>query len=846
MTAAVAAGALAAPSSSPAGPYASNWEHLEEELLWLDQLLELRIRESRAEPGDPLEPWRGLVISEREALRLLSAQSALQPAVPPPAAAAAVPAHSPAPRAGRGWLGRRAAPEPSAPPALPAARTGDDGEARRQAYAALARLGERIAARRQATGQATGDAGPLRLAQLSRIFRLSPLEERAVLLCLAPEVDRRYEKLYAYLADDVTRRRPTAGLVLDLLCGTRQEAVAARRAFLPPAPLVKARLLAVGDEVGGGHGVPLLARPLKLDDRIVDFLLGGDGLPAGIERAAALVPPRPPQPSVPPAAPGPDALRNAPSDASSNVPGPAPALGSLVEASAELRRRIGDLIRWRLAQAEAAPSLFYLRGPYGSGRRELARAVCGELGLPLVEADLSRLAAGDPGEMPRPFAEAVWLLAREATLQPAALSLAGLDRLLEDEEGRRERDRATAAGEALALFSRVTFLVGERPWSVEGALALGRAGEAAEVIEVVLGAPDLAASRALWARELASLGATSEDAAAVDPGTLASRFRFTPGQIRDAAGLARELARWRAPEGKPTAAEVLAACRAQSDRKLAQVAKKVEPRARWSDLVLPADQLAQLREVCDQARFRDVVFGEWGFDRRLSLGKGLNVLFSGPPGTGKTMAAEVVANELGLDLYKIDLSQVVSKYIGETEKNLDRVFAAAESASAILFFDEADALFGKRSEVRDSHDRYANVEVSYLLQKMEEYEGVAILATNLRQQLDAAFLRRISFVLNFPFPDEESRRRIWQGAWPEETPLDPEVDGAALARRFQLAGGNIKNIAVAAAFLAAAEGRPVALRHLLQATRREFQKQGKSVSLAEIGEMGALVGAQAT
>jgi SpoVK/Ycf46/Vps4 family AAA+-type ATPase len=228
--------------------------------------------------------------------------------------------------------------------------------------------------------------------------------------------------------------------------------------------------------------------------------------------------------------------------------------------------------------------------------------------------------------------------------------------------------------------------------------------------------------------------------------------------------------------------------------------------------------------------------GEWGFDRKLSFGKGVNALFAGPSGTGKSMAAEIVAGELGLDLYRIDLSGVVSKYIGETEQNLDRVFRAAEGSNAILFFDEADALFGKRSEVRDSHDRYANIEISYLLQKMEEYEGVAILATNLRQNLDESFVRRLAFTIHFPFPDEADRRRIWSGIWPAEAPLARDVDPDFLSRQFKLTGGNIKNIALAAAFLAAQNGGMVTMSHLLQATRREFQKLGKTSMPAELGQ----------
>ena len=268
----------------------------------------------------------------------------------------------------------------------------------------------------------------------------------------------------------------------------------------------------------------------------------------------------------------------------------------------------------------------------------------------------------------------------------------------------------------------------------------------------------------------------------------------------------------------------------QSDPKLNTLARKVRPVHGWKDIVLPADALAQLTEMCQRVAQSYRVLGEWGFASKLSTGRGVNALFAGPSGTGKTMAAGILAQELGLELYKIDLSQVVSKYIGETEKNLDSIFTGAENSNIILFFDEADALFGKRSEVRDSHDRYANIEISYLLQKMEEYEGVAILATNLRQNLDEAFVRRLAFSINFPFPDEGDRRLIWSGIWPDGMSFANNVDFDLLARQFKLSGGNIKNVALAAAFLAAADGGIVNISHLLHAVRREFQKLGKVVT----------------
>jgi ATP-dependent 26S proteasome regulatory subunit len=274
-------------------------------------------------------------------------------------------------------------------------------------------------------------------------------------------------------------------------------------------------------------------------------------------------------------------------------------------------------------------------------------------------------------------------------------------------------------------------------------------------------------------------------------------------------------------------------CREQSRPRLENLAERIEPIATWDDLVLPSVQTQALREIAVHVRQRARVYEEWGFGARSSRGLGISALFEGASGTGKTMAAEVLANELRLDLYRIDLSQVVSKYIGETEKNLRRVFDAAESGGSILLFDEADALFGKRSEIRDSHDRYANIEVSYLLQRMESYRGLAILTTNMKSALDGAFLRRIRFVVQFPFPDVSYRTEIWRRVFPAETPTNG-LDINKLAR-LNIAGGNIRNIALNAAFLASDDGGLVCMTHLLQAARSEYGKLEKPLSGAEVG-----------
>jgi SpoVK/Ycf46/Vps4 family AAA+-type ATPase len=272
---------------------------------------------------------------------------------------------------------------------------------------------------------------------------------------------------------------------------------------------------------------------------------------------------------------------------------------------------------------------------------------------------------------------------------------------------------------------------------------------------------------------------------------------------------------------------------------LDELARRIVPCHDWSDIVLPDDVSHQLQEIATQVGQRAHVYEAWGFGAKLNRGRGVAALFSGPSGTGKTMAAEILANHLHLDLFRIDLAAVVSKYIGETEKNLRRVFDAAERSGAVLFFDEADALFARRSEVKDSHDRYANMEVNYLLQRMEDYRGLAILATNMKSLIDQAFLRRLRFIVDFPFPDAHQRSGIWQTVFPQRAPVDG-LDFAALAR-LEIPGGNIRNIVLNAAFQAAGEGVPIGMDHVMRAARREYAKIDKLMLESEFGPYYAKV-----
>jgi SpoVK/Ycf46/Vps4 family AAA+-type ATPase len=297
-------------------------------------------------------------------------------------------------------------------------------------------------------------------------------------------------------------------------------------------------------------------------------------------------------------------------------------------------------------------------------------------------------------------------------------------------------------------------------------------------------------------------------------------------QIRAAAEVSLLAARSRG-EAPPQATDLDLGARQASSSRLGELAARLEPAYGWENLVLPERQLDLLRSVSAYLRHRDRVLSEWGYEVTVSRTQGLKVLFAGESGTGKTMAAQVLGAQLGLDMFRVDLATIVSKYIGETEKNLERIFSAADGSNAILFFDEADALFGKRSDVSDSHDRYANIEVAYLLQRMEAYPGAVILATNFRRNIDDAFARRLDFVIDFPFPEAEDRRRIWELVLPSAAPVAGDVDLDFLANQFKLSGGAIRNCSLAAAFRAADEGSEIEMRHLVRAVAQEYGKQGR-------------------
>jgi hypothetical protein len=397
-----------------------------------------------------------------------------------------------------------------------------------------------------------------------------------------------------------------------------------------------------------------------------------------------------------------------------------------------------------------------------------------------------------------------------------------------------QRLRELSPAQAAALLDREAALSGlvyvvdeplDDAWPPLGSVVIitGREPPTAGVaVRIEVPTPTYAERRELLAAALAAGGAGGLDAASI--ARTAAQFPLASDALADAVRAAVAEA---ADGATPLADALWSSCRTAARRYAAGLAQTVEPRRTWSDLVLPNGLADRLRELIAQADRRPVVYDDWGFGDRLGRARGITALFAGPSGTGKTLAAEVVAGALGCDLQRIDLAGVVDKYIGETEKHLRSVFDAAEHSGALLFFDEADALFGKRTDVRDSHDRYANIEVDYLLQRMEDYPGLAVLATNRKSSLDSAFLRRLRFVLDFPFPDAAGRRRIWQATLPEPAPTDA-LDFDALAR-LELAGGSIVTVAVNAAFAAAAQGAPIGMAHVAAAARAELAKLDRLV-----------------
>ncbi|MEU8348475.1 ATP-binding protein [Streptomyces sp. NPDC048845] len=615
-----------------------------------------------------------------------------------------------------------------------------------------------------------------RLLALAVRFGLAELDVDILLAALAPDVDRTFEPLYGYLNDDVSRRRATTGLALDL-CGVPAHSPVARARLHPGAPLRSLGLLLVEEE-----DRPFLSRSLRVTDRVAAHLLGDDGLDAALTGHVRLVAPDAADRERPgaqgrggPAGP-PESLAD---QLAKQLADGRPLLAYLRE------HRTGDGLSCALAALRAADrqALLFTPPPAASG-----------------DGHHDGHGHHEPAGTPPLAAE----LLREARLRDCAVVVSALP----GHPG--PLIRALTAGDVPVLF------VGEPPFDP------GWSGDSGEVL--VFEAPRRQAGAvAAWA---GALGLDGEEADGFDLAQVVAPYRLGEEQIRRAARAAAGLAEF---EGGPvTARHLRLGARQQTTSGLERHARRIRPAVGWDDLVLPPEPLGQLHELVLRSRHRERVLGEWRLSAGGGRGRGVVGLFAGDSGTGKTLSAEVVAAELGLDLYVVQLSAVVDKYVGETEKNLERIFTEADRVDAVLLFDEADAVFGKRSEVKDSHDRYANMESAYLLQRLESFDGIALLTTNLRANIDEAFTRRLDLVVDFPFPDAEQRLALWRTSL-AGVPCAEGLDPGPCAREFELSGGSIRSAVVSAAYAAAGRGDEVTAADLLAGARREYRKAGRLV-----------------
>ncbi len=612
---------------------------------------------------------------------------------------------------------------------------------------------------------------PSALDTVSEAFGLSAFEQDLLLLCASIELDSSFAQLFATAHGDPARCYPTFSLALAALDEPHWSAMT------PAAPLRRWRLI----EVGAGE--TLTSSPLRIEERVLHHLTGISCLDW---RLQGLTEPLTSPPDLP-------------------------------FAHKELACQVVRL--WSCSDHADASPLINLCGEHRIGKEAVIAFAAAHLG---IQSYLLRST-----DVPQPAAEREGLSRlweREAALAGCALVVDAA-----------ESDAATAIRSFLQNVRGMIAILSREPFSLSRR----------RVIRLDFNAPSSGEQKDIWRHAL------GENVERLDGrlDLLISQFTLNAEAINAASSAALSAIEL-AASAEANSATIAAvtnddvsqsssifeslwnACRAQARVRLDDLAQRIEPVACWDDLVLPELQRQILRDIAVHVRHRARVYDNWGFASKGARGLGLSALFAGASGTGKTMAAEVLAAELRLDLYRIDLSQVVSKYIGETEKNLRRVFEAAESGGAILLFDEADALFGKRTEVKDSHDRYANIEISYLLQRMDTYRGLAVLTTNMKSVLDAAFLRRIRFVVQFPFPDAPQRAEIWRRIFPAQTPVE-KLDLNKLAR-LNVAGGNIRNIALQAAFLAADSGEPVRMFHLLRAARNEYAKLEKPLTEAEV------------
>jgi len=617
------------------------------------------------------------------------------------------------------------------------------------------------------------DPSVLPLERLRRTFGLSATEVRVISLLAAFELETTLRDQARALMADPNRIHPDVGLLIELIYTGRDRKRVAEE-LASDGRLIRFALVRI-ERVSD---TPFALRRARVVERVLELLHGRDALDREVARHVELL---------------------------------APIRREALVIDQTRFDELAGLVAASLAAGQAGRPhpVVMLSGHDGAGRKSLLVAAAGAVGLAALRVRCTSFAK-----------EEAWVrqlgpsILREAILWRALIILDGLDQFALDNSSVRVDEAlfGNFVGPVAAVLGRIT---GKPPQMARGQV----------MIEVAV--PSETEREELWRRTLRDV--TSGDVIR----SAAERYTVTPGIIGQAAESARARAVGRARaggDGRVVSDDIHAGLRGALDAKLATLGMRITWRQTWADLVLPEDNTAEIREFISRVKHRRTVYERWGFGRKVAKGLGLSALFSGPPGTGKTMVAGLIAEELKLDLYQVDLSKVTSKWIGETEKNLADLFDAAESGHAILLFDEADSLFAKRTEVKSSVDRYANLEVNYLLQRMESFAGITILTTNNDAAIDEAFRRRLSLKVDFPLPEHDERLKLWRTMLPAEAAVAGDLDFDNLADKYEMSGGYIKNAALRAAFLAADEGVPISMRHLTRAARSEYQAMGKVIS----------------
>ena len=649
-----------------------------------------------------------------------------------------------------------------------------------------------IIARRVALSLAAGV--DLRLARVEATFGLSALERTILVHVLACEVDPLYRAVCRGLQGELAGPNLQVGTIVELCTGELTAAVETALLFLPEKRLRQNALLSIEDPQAP-RDIPLQALRVKVDRNLALWLLG-----ARASAAPAYLHPVQPR--------------------------------RVLEDARLTPERKADLLAYiRQQLSDGKPPLVEICGPPGVGKKFLAEGLCAELGLELLVTDCRDLVSAlDRDQLPVRLAE----VRREAMLRGAVPYLDYYAALLHRHDPVRVSMDQEQQSQAVAPTPTLTMPPDFISFLQRAGLCFLGAEEryepleqGGEVVRVVLPFPTPRQRSEIWRQTFTELGTALGDD--VDLIEIGRRLALDAGRIQAAGRAAVSQAAVRTHNRGSqivTRADLLESSRNQLQHDLKSLAVRVDKAYRWEDLVISVDGYHSLLEMISYAANAEKVYDTWGFAKKHTVAQGISALFAGPPGTGKTMCASVIARELDMELFRVDLSRVVSKWIGETEKNLARVFDEAERSHAVILFDEADSLFAKRTEVKSSVDRYANLEVNFLLQRMETFDGITVLTTNFEDTIDSAFKRRLTFRIRFEKPDADARAALWEKMFPPTAQLAPDVDFAELGRQYEVSGGNIRNAAIRSAFLAASEGHDIDMDTLVRATLREAREMG--------------------